>query len=111
MGGKRILPKAEKGVAPEDFHISQEIYDAAAAELGMSADDLQAIMWFHEKSHWDANGWTGAEGRKLSDFRPMVDATTRATGGQALDLNVDALPDAYLTKPEKEAREQRLSTL
>lgn len=102
-GAKRVLPKQEGGIAPADFQLSQRAFDLAAEQLQMNPDDLQAIMWFAEKSHWDARGWTGAEGKKLSDFRPLIDFTNNEGDG----LKMQDLPDAYISKKELKERAKR----
>jgi hypothetical protein len=73
----RILPEAETGVEftrkigldiGGDFGFAQEAFQKAADRLGMEADDLQALLWFHEKHIWDVNNWTRAAGRVKSSF-------------------------------------------
>lgn len=73
----RILPEAETGVEftrkigldlGGDFGFAQEAFQKAADKLGMEADDLQALLWFHEKHIWDQNGWTKAAGKVKSSF-------------------------------------------
>jgi hypothetical protein len=73
----RVLPEQEKGVDSSynskgeltgDFPFAQNVYDEVAKRVGMSPDDLQALMWFHEKGIWDKNGWTGSAGAKKSSF-------------------------------------------
>lgn len=77
----RILPEQEKGVdygqtkAGEytgDFVFAQKIFREAADRLGMSPDDLQAVVWFGEKDVWTKNGWTGSEGKKKSSFEEQA---------------------------------------
>jgi hypothetical protein len=73
----RILPEAETGVKFNvkiglepggDFGLGQEIFEKTAAQLNMEPDDLQALLWFHEKHIWDERGWTKASGKKKSSF-------------------------------------------
>jgi hypothetical protein len=73
----RILPEAETGVEfgrkigldiGGDFGFAQEAFQKAADRLGMEADNLQALIWYHEKHIWDVNNWTRASGRIKSSF-------------------------------------------
>lgn len=66
----RILPKNVKGVKDEDFTFAQDVFDAAAERLGMSADALQAAAWFAEKALWAKNGWGQLD---LGDYRKEID--------------------------------------
>jgi hypothetical protein len=64
----RILPEQEKGVDDVDFSFGQDVFNDVAEKLGMNADDLQALMWFHEKGIWAENNWTNTVGGKKSSF-------------------------------------------
>jgi hypothetical protein len=64
----RIQPKSESAVSNQDFALGQVIMGRAAEKLGMNPDDLQAVLWFAEKHHWEANGWTGDVGAEKSSF-------------------------------------------
>jgi hypothetical protein len=64
----RILPEQEKGVDDVDFSFGQDVFNDVAEKLGMNADDLQALMWFHEKGIWAKNNWTNTVGGKKSSF-------------------------------------------
>jgi len=73
----RILPAAESGVEftrklgseyGGDFFFAQKAFQKAADRIGINADDLQAVMWFHEKHIADVNGWTKAAGKEKSSF-------------------------------------------
>jgi hypothetical protein len=64
----RILPEHETGVTEEDFALGQMVFARAAKTLGMSPDDLQAIVWFGEKHIWEDRGWTGEIGALKSSF-------------------------------------------
>jgi hypothetical protein len=54
----RILPENAEGVANPDFAFSQEVFKAAADELGMKPSALQGALWFVEKKVWAENGWS-----------------------------------------------------
>lgn len=73
----RILPEQEsgvdytlnkKGVYGGDFVFAQNIYAEVGKRMGISPDDLQALMWFAEKHVWDKNGWTNKAGGEKSSF-------------------------------------------
>lgn len=83
----RILPEAETGVNNEDFAIGQAAFRIAASELGMNPDDLQGVLWFAEKRHWAARGWTRAAGSELSDFSSLLDFVTDDGGRKVLRMN------------------------
>lgn len=67
----RILPANEKGIVPKDFNIAQQAFGKAAEQIGITPDDLQAMLWFAEKLYYDQKGWS----RYLDkgDFRPSVE--------------------------------------
>ena len=77
MAGKQRVPTvAEAGVKGKyaagaetvgdastgQFGFGQDVFQKAADELGMPADDLQAVVWFLEKEHWTKNNWTSVAG-------------------------------------------------
>lgn len=73
----RILPEQESGVKYNisksgeyggDFTFAQKVFAEAAKRLNMAPDDLQALLWYHEKGIWDKNGWTGTIGGEKSSF-------------------------------------------
>jgi len=64
----RIQPESETGVNNLDFALGQMVFARAAERLGMSPDDLQALMWFAEKDTWAKNGWTGEIGAFKGSF-------------------------------------------
>jgi hypothetical protein len=75
--GTADMPKWEGG---GDFFFGQLAFEKAAAklrELGgefaeIQPDDLQALIWFHEKGVWEKNGWTQTIGAEMSSFEgPM----------------------------------------
>ena len=70
----RIQPKSETGVSNADFLLGQEIFRRAADKLGMSPDDLQALMWFKEKDVWDQARWTKGAGAIKTSFDQAADA-------------------------------------
>jgi len=67
-GPWRIQPKSEGAVSNADFALGQVIMERAAKQLGMNPDDLQAVLWFAEKDHWDKQGWTSKDGASKSSF-------------------------------------------
>jgi hypothetical protein len=66
--GWRPQAGAEPGVSDIDFAFSQDAMKHAADKIGINADDLQAILWYAEKHHWDDKGWTGAAGAEKGSF-------------------------------------------
>jgi hypothetical protein len=79
----RILPMNEAGIKPNDFAFAQQAFGKAAEALGVSPDDLQAILWFAEKHHYDNMGWSRYIDK--GDFRPLVERM-QPTGGQTFSL-------------------------
>jgi hypothetical protein len=59
-----------------DFFFGQKVFELAAETLrqeggdfaDMMPDDLQALVWFHEKGIWAENGWTDSAGAEFSSF-------------------------------------------
>jgi hypothetical protein len=70
----RIMPVNKKGVSDEEFSFAQAIFKNAAAQLRMRPSELQAAIWFAEKTHWDQNGWSRLD---LGDFREELKKTDR----------------------------------
>ena len=94
--------EAETGVKHEtaigidpggDFGLGQEIFQKAADQLGMNADDLQALVWFHEKHIWDVKGWTKAAGKIKSSFEN--EAGKVDTECTQLGVTTFTTPDAF----------------
>jgi hypothetical protein len=99
MGGKRILPMSETGVTDPDFHFAQKIYDKAAEKLGVDADDLQAVMWFAEKNHWDQKGWNKSTiASEKGDLRDLLDVTSKEESSGKFRAQV---PENLMTIDEK----------
>ncbi|RKZ15009.1 hypothetical protein DRQ53_10160 [bacterium] len=87
-GLRRVPPPVEKGVRGNwndsnkpgqsaqfvtgEFGFAQEAMELAAAELGMDASDLQALVWFLEKQRWTSSGWTTKDGEGGS-FEQQLD--------------------------------------
>jgi hypothetical protein len=77
----RVLPYAEGSVKSNrtkagvtgDYPFAEAVMQRAADKLGMAGDDLQALLWFHEKHIWADNGWTGAAGEEKSSFEDQLD--------------------------------------
>lgn len=71
--GDNFNPNWEGG---GDFFFGQKVFELAAERLrqeggdfaDMMPDDLQALIWFHEKGIWAENGWTDAAGAEFSSF-------------------------------------------
>jgi len=79
----RIRPEQEKGVDYNltkggeytgDFPFAQRVFREAADRIGISPDDLQAIVWFGEKDVWGKEGWTGKTGKEKSSFEQEAGA-------------------------------------
>jgi len=86
--GDNFNPNWEGG---GDFFFGQKIFELAAETLrqeggdfaDMMPDDLQALIWFHEKGIWAENGWTDSAGAEFSSFEgptERVSGTRDATG-------------------------------
>lgn len=82
-GKKRVPIPAEQGVGGNwganssvtgAFGFGQEVFEAAAAEMEMSASDLQALVWFAEKELWAEEGWSSKQGEGGS-FEESLDST------------------------------------
>jgi hypothetical protein len=43
------------------YGMARDIFNTAAAKMGMDADDLQALMWFYEKELWERKGWVNED--------------------------------------------------
>ena len=48
------------------FMFGQQVFDRAAAQLGIEPHELQAFMWFVEKDHWTKNGMRVVEGGDMA---------------------------------------------
>jgi hypothetical protein len=93
-GKPRVASQAEMGIpgnwntradkVGSDYGFGEEVLIAAARELGMDPDDLQAVGWFSEKELWGQNRWTSKLGEGGS-FEQMADKdpTRRTTVGLA----------------------------
>jgi hypothetical protein len=97
----RILPRQEKGVDHTtnaagklggDFPFGQDVFKVVAQKLGMSPDDLQAVIWFGEKGVWEERGWTGKIGAEKSSFDKEAGK---------LDLNRYQLGVTTFTEPKE----------
>lgn len=86
----RILLAQETGVAPKDFLFSQSAYADAAKKLGISPDDLQAVLWFAEKDLWQRNGWTQGAGAAKSSFSAEFNKMLGKTEQGELGLDLSA---------------------
>lgn len=97
----RILPRQEKGVDHTtnaagklggDFPFGQDVFKVVAQKLGVSPDDLQAMIWFGEKDVWEKQGWTGKVGAEKSSFDKEAGK---------LDLNRYQLGVTTFTEPKE----------
>lgn len=98
-GMPRIPSQAEAGVSGSllkdgtpggDFGFGQEVMQSAADDLGMAADEIQALGWFIEKEIWETGGWTNQAG---GSFDEMAQASGfgRTTAGIATQQTPEAL--------------------
>ena len=62
---------ADENTVRGAFGFGQDVFESAAAKLrdadpefwqGITPADLQALLWFREKEHWNANRWSYKEG-------------------------------------------------
>jgi hypothetical protein len=67
-----IQPAGETGVNDVDFGLSQLAFSKAAKQLGLKPRSLQAILWFAEQKHWQAQGWEREQDPAERDYRPML---------------------------------------
>jgi hypothetical protein len=81
-GGKpwRDQAKGEAGVSNLDFAFSQDAMRHAANKIGINPDDLQAILWYAEKHHYQDKGWTRGEGAKKASFDDVFDKVFAKSG-------------------------------
>lgn len=80
----RILPENEPGVEDADFKLAQDAFKRAADKLGLSPDDLQAVLWFGEKDVWDKRGWTRGTGAAKSDFHSLLESLKPLESGSVV---------------------------
>jgi hypothetical protein len=82
----RAQASAEPGVSALDFAFSQDAMRHASQEITrrtgkkMNPDDLQAILWFAEKHHYEQKGWTRGAGAKKSSFDDVADLAFPKSG-------------------------------
>jgi hypothetical protein len=98
----RIAMMNEKGINPHDFKFGQDAFRKAAERIGVSTDDLQAILWFAEKVHYDKMGWSKYIDK--GDYRPLVERMESAGGG-TFKLREEPAP-VKSPKRKKQAPEQ-----
>jgi hypothetical protein len=75
-----IQPAGETGVSDVDFGLSQLAFRKAAERIGIKPSSLQAILWFAEQKHWQANKWERAQDAEDRDYRPMLKAYKHPEG-------------------------------
>jgi hypothetical protein len=78
--GWRPQAAAEPGVNSLDFAFAQDAMKHAADKIGINPDDLQAILWYAEKHHYDQHGWTGTAGAEKGSFDETWDKAFPAEG-------------------------------
>jgi hypothetical protein len=103
--GWRPQSAAEPGVNSLDFAFSQDAMKHAADKIGINPDDLQAILWYAEKHHYEKNGWTGGQGAEKGSFDETWDKAFPAEGKA---MSSKELQEHY--QGEK-AREDKLDAL
>jgi hypothetical protein len=64
---------------------AQQVMRRAADKLKINPDDLQAILWFAEKHHWEEKGWTKNSGAEKSSFDDIFNMFF-PEGGKPLSL-------------------------
>jgi hypothetical protein len=79
-GPWRPQASAEPGVNSLDFAFSQDAMKHAADKIGINPDDLQAILWYAEKHHYEKQGWTGGSGAEKGSFDETWDRAFPETG-------------------------------
>ena len=103
--GWRPQSSGEPGVNDLDFAFSQDAMKHAADKIGINPDDLQAILWYAEKQHYDKHGWTGAQGAEKGSFDETWDKAF-PTEGKA--MTSQALQKHY---QDEKARDDKLDNL
>lgn len=82
----RAQAASEPGVNALDFAFSQDAMRHAADKISretgkkMNPDDLQAILWFAEKHHYENKGWTRGQGAEKGSFDDVADLAFPKTG-------------------------------
>jgi hypothetical protein len=77
-------------VSSLDFAFAQDAMKHAAAKIldkdgkPINPDDLQAILWYAEKHHWENKGWTGAQGANKGSFDETWDKAFPGEGKQRM---------------------------
>jgi hypothetical protein len=112
-GPWRAQGKSEPGVNALDFAFSQDAMRHAADKLTamgheMQPDDLQAILWFAEKHHYEKQGWTRGAGAEKSSFDDVADMAFPKSGKP---MNSAELRAHYTRMQEAQAeRKARIKT-
>jgi hypothetical protein len=105
-GPWRAQSRAEPSVNNLDFAFSQDAMRHAADKIGINPDDLQAILWFAEKHHYEGRGWTRGQGAEKSSFDDVADKVF-GKSGQPMDRPMSSEDlRAHYAKEAKE-RQQR----
>jgi hypothetical protein len=105
-GPWRAQSRAEPGVNNLDFAFSQDAMRHAADKLGINPDDLQAILWFAEKHHYEDRGWTRGQGAEKSSFDDVADKVFGKTG-QPMDKPMSSEDLRAHYAAEAKAKQQR----
>jgi hypothetical protein len=105
-GPWRRQSRAESGVNNLDFAFSQDAMRHAADKIGINPDDLQAILWFAEKHHYEGRGWTRGQGAEKSSFDDVADKVF-GKSGQPMDRPMTSEDLRAHYAKEAKGRQQR----
>ena len=108
----RAQGKGEPGVNSLDFAFSQDAMRHAADKLNINPDDLQAILWYGEKHHYQQKGWTRGAGAEKSSFDDVFDKVFDRTGEpmSSAELQAHYNREANLKAKAVKAREYQQSS-
>jgi hypothetical protein len=101
QGQWRPQSLAEPGVNSLDFAYAQDAMKHAADKIGINPDDLQAILWYAEKHHYEQQGWTGAQGANKGSFDETWD---KAFPKEGEHMTAAGLREHYQTETAKGKR-------
>lgn len=111
-GPWRAQSAAEPGVSNIDFAFSQDAMRHAADRISketgkkVNPDDLQAILWFAEKHHYEDRGWTRGQGAEKSSFDDVADKVF-GKDGQPMEKPMDSQALRAHYQAEAKAKSQR----
>jgi hypothetical protein len=98
---------AEPGVSDLDFAFSQDAMKHAAKKVGVNPDDLQAILWYAEKHHYDEHGWTGAQGADKGSFDETWDRAFPTQGKAMSSKDLQSYYQAQAEEAKQEAKQKK----